>query len=145
MVGSHSSITLWSLSMSSITWLASSKCPPPPIPDSVRYMRCVPCISKVHKMDAMWEHTPTTRAPARHLQYHAVTSVGLYSIHKKYVLDDVWRLCNRTYIKWSSSWWTKSQSCPLNIPAYVAGTEFDLVNPTCNVMQLSLVEMLKVN
>ena len=46
MVGSHSSITLWSLSVSSIIWLASSKCSPP-IPDSVRYMRFVPCIFKV--------------------------------------------------------------------------------------------------
>jgi hypothetical protein len=29
MVGSHSFITIWSLSVWSITWLASSKCPPP--------------------------------------------------------------------------------------------------------------------
>jgi hypothetical protein len=48
LVGSHSSIALWSLSVSSITLLASSKCSP--IPDT-----CGLCLAypRYHKMDAM--------------------------------------------------------------------------------------------
>ena len=36
---------------------------------------------KKHRTDAIWEQTPTTRAPGLHLQYHEVTEIGLYSIH----------------------------------------------------------------
>jgi len=128
MVGSHSSIalsiTLSSLSVSSITWVASSKYSPQFLtPQEI----CGLCLAypRYHKMDTMWEHTPTTRAPARHLQYHAVTSAGLYSIHNKYVLDDVWRLCNRTRIKWSSSWRTKISELP-HMYCYAAQSRRDV-------------------
>lgn len=43
---------------------------------------------KYHMIEVIWAQTPTTRAPARHVQYHELTSDSEYLIHTKYFLDD---------------------------------------------------------
>jgi hypothetical protein len=43
---------------------------------------------KYQMMAAIWAQTPTTRAPARHVQYQDRTSVSEYLIHNKYFFDD---------------------------------------------------------
>ena len=48
---------------------------------------------RYHSTDAIWEQTPTTRAPARHLQYHALIVDSVNWIHRIYCLEDMCLLC----------------------------------------------------
>jgi hypothetical protein len=53
---------------------------------------------RYHSTDAIWEQTPTTRAPARHLQYHALVVDSVNWIHRIYCLEDMCLLCILTRI-----------------------------------------------
>lgn len=107
----HSSVPLSSPSEDSLSstgvgmlFASSTKSPQFRTPNPLEIL-CL-AFPKNHKMAAMWEHIPTTLAPALHLQYHAVTLASSYLIHNWYDRDDTCRLCNRTLTRPGSSLWT---------------------------------------
>jgi hypothetical protein len=55
---------------------------------------------KYQMMAAIWAQTPTTRAPARYVQYQDRTSVSEYLIHVAFVCEHEWNcyhLCEHIF------------------------------------------------
>jgi len=103
----HSSIVLLSLSESELsTCCASSTNSPQFLTPYSCFLLCL-ANSRYHSTDAIWEQTPKTRAPARHLQYHALIVDSVNLIHRIYCLEDVCRLCILTRISPGSSLWIR--------------------------------------
>lgn len=112
----HCTFLAWIVTVT-FRWIYSAVASPRNSPQSHTPIRLTSRLCRANPryqtMDAVWAHIPTTRAPARHLEYQAIMSPSSYFIQSLYVFDDVCLLCMRILKRPPSSlciWMAQSPS-----------------------------------